>query len=43
MLLFVQYVRDTLQPLYNMTRYKTALDITRFKDRYQKCIDYTEK
>ena len=29
---------DTLQPLYN-----TVLDITRFKDGSQKCIDYIEK
>ena len=28
----------TLQPLYN-----TVLDITRFKDGSQKCIDYIEK
>ena len=29
---------NTLQPLYN-----TVLDITRFKDGSQKCIDYIEK
>ena len=33
----------TLQPLYNIVRYNTALDITRFKDGSQKCIDYIEK
>ena len=33
----------TLQPLYNMVRYNTVLDITRFKDGSQKCIDYIEK
>ena len=30
----------TLQPLYNMFRYNTVLDITWFKDGSQKCIDY---
>ena len=34
---------NTLQPLYNMVRYNTVLDITRFKDGSQKCIDYIEK
>ena len=34
---------DTLQPLYNTVRYNTVLDITRFKDGSQKCIDYIEK
>ena len=34
---------NTLQPLYNMVRYNTVLDITRFKDGFQKCIDYIEK
>ena len=34
---------NTLQPLYNMARYNTVLDITRFKDGSQKCIDYIEK
>ena len=34
---------DTLQPLYNMVYYNTVLDITRFKDGSQKCIDYIEK
>ena len=34
---------NTLQPLYNTVRYNTVLDITRFKDRSQKCIDYIEK
>ena len=33
----------TLQPLYNTVRYNTDLDITRFKDGSQKCIDYIEK
>ena len=33
----------TLQPLYNTVRYNTVLDITRFKDGSQKCIDYIEK
>ena len=35
--------RNTLQPLYNTVRYNTILDITRFKDGSQKCIDYIEK
>ena len=34
---------NTLQPLYNTVRYNTVLDITRFKDGSQKCIDYIEK
>ena len=34
---------NTLQPLYNMVHYNTVLDITRFKDGSQKCIDYIEK
>ena len=34
---------DTLQPLYNTVRYNMVLDITRFKDGSQKCIDYIEK
>ena len=33
----------TLQRLYNTVRYNTVLDITRFKDGSQKCIDYIEK
>ena len=33
----------TLQPLYKTVRYNTVLDITRFKDGSQKCIDYVEK
>ena len=33
----------TLQPLYNMVHYNTVLDVTRFKDGSQKCIDYIEK
>ena len=32
----------TLQPLYNTVRYFTVLDITRFKDGSQNCIDYIE-
>ena len=35
--------RGTLHPLYNTVRYNTVLDITRFKDVSQKCIDYIEK
>ena len=33
----------TLQPLYNTVRYNMVLDITRFKDGSQKCLDYIEK
>ena len=33
----------TPQPLYNTVHYNTFLDITRFKDGSQKCIDYIEK
>ena len=33
---------STRQPLYNTVRYNTVLDITRFKDGSQKCIDYIE-
>ena len=33
----------TLQPLDNTVHYNTVLDITRFKDGSQKCIDYIEK
>ena len=33
----------TWQPLKNTVRYNTVLDITRFKDGSQKCIDYIEK
>ena len=33
----------TLQLLYNTVRYNLVLDITRFKDGSQKCIDYIEK
>ena len=36
-------IQNTLQPLYNTVRYNTVLDITRFKDGSQKCIDYIEK
>ena len=39
--IFFLYI--TLQPLYNTVRYNTVLDITRFKDGSQKCIDYIEK
>ena len=39
---YMEFV-STLQPLYNTVRYKTVLDITRFKDGTQKCIDYIEK
>ena len=38
-----EIITCTLQPLYNMVRYNTVLDITRFKDGTQKCIDYIEK
>ena len=34
---------NTLQPLCKTVRYNTVLDITRFKDGSQKCIDYIEK
>ena len=34
---------DTLKPLYNTVRYNMVLDITRFKDGSQKCIDHIEK
>ena len=34
---------NLLQPLYNTVCYNTVLDITRFKDGSQKCIDYIEK
>ena len=37
------HVIGTLQPPYNMVRYNMVLDITRFKDGSQKCIDYIEK
>ena len=33
----------TLHPLYNMVSYKTVLDITRFKDGAEKCVDYIKK
>ena len=33
---------STLQPLYNTVHYNTVLDITRFEDGSQKCIDYIE-
>ena len=36
---------NILQPLYNMVCYNRVLDITRFKDGFQKYIhvDYIEK
>ena len=37
------FVYKSLQPLYNMVHYNTILDITRFNDGSQKCIDYIEK
>ena len=42
---YIELPRDTntLQPLYNTIRYNTVLDITRFNDGSQKCIDYIEK
>ena len=41
--IFRTWLYSTLQPLYNTVRYNTVLDITRFKDGFQKCIDYIEK
>ena len=41
--LFETQLGCTHQPLYNMVHYNTVLDITRFKDGSQKCIDYIEK
>ena len=35
--------QTTLQPLYNTIRYNMVLDITRFKDESQKCVDYILK
>ena len=35
--------KNTLKPLNNTVHYNTILDITRFKDGSQKCIDYVEK
>ena len=40
---FLKGFGGTLQPLYNTVRFNTVLDITRFKDGFQKCIDYIEK
>ena len=37
------FTLSTLQPLYNMVRYSTVLDITRFNDGSQKYKDYIEK
>ena len=34
---------NTVQPLYNTVHYSMVLDIIRFKDGSQKCIDYIEK
>ena len=39
----VSLVQNTLQTLYSTVLYNTVLDITRFKDGSQKCIDYIEK
>ena len=36
-------IRGTLQPLYNTICYNMVLDITRFKDGSQTCIDNIEK
>ena len=36
-------IKTTLQPFYNMVHYNTVLDIIRFKDGPQKCIDNIEK
>ena len=38
-----KWVKSTLQPLYNTVCYNMVLDITRFKDGSQKCVDYIEK
>ena len=40
---YIRSRRSTLQPLYNTVRYNAVLDITRFEDGSQKCIDYIEK
>ena len=37
---YIYIYSDTLQPLYNTVHYNRVLDITRFKDGSQKCIDY---
>ena len=42
MLYISMFCVNTLQPLYNMVRYYTVLDITQFKDGSQKCIDYID-
>ena len=39
----VNCIQYKLQSLYNTVRYNTVLDITRFKDGSQNCIDYIEK
>ena len=36
-------IKNRLQPLYNTVRYNTVLDITRFKEGFQKCIDHIDK
>ena len=36
-------VPNTHQPLYNTVCYNTILDMTRFNNGSQKCIDYIEK
>ena len=40
---YTSKIITTLQPLYNTAHYNTVLDITRFKDGSQNCIDYVEK
>ena len=40
---YVWKKNNTLQPLYNTVRYNMVLDVIRFKDGSQKCIDYIEK
>ena len=37
---FQEEMKTTPQALYNTVHYNTVLDITRFKDGSQKCIDY---
>ena len=39
----IQFLANTLQPLYNTVRYNTVLDIARYKDGSQRCIDYIDK
>ena len=40
---FAVSFQNTLQSPYNTVHYNTVLDITRFKDGSQKCIDHIEK